>query len=76
MRAPQGLLLSTRAQLWLGFFLCGEAAATKGRCKTIAKNDGPRVNGEITARTCRLIGVDGSQLGLFGVRDAMRIASE
>lgn len=40
----------------------------------IARNDGPRVNGEITARTCRLIGVDGSQLGLFGVNDALRIA--
>ena len=44
-------------------------------CK-IAKSDGPRINGEITARSCRLIGVDGSQLGLFGVRDAQRIASE
>ncbi|MDD5800758.1 MAG: translation initiation factor IF-3 [Coriobacteriales bacterium] len=42
----------------------------------MAKNDGPRVNGEITARTCRLIGVDGSQLGLFGVRDALRIAND
>ena len=44
-------------------------------CK-IAKSDGPRINGEISARSCRLIGVDGSQLGLFGVRDAQRIASE
>ena len=44
-------------------------------CK-IAKSDGPRINGEITARSCRLIGVDGSQLGLFGVRDALRIASQ
>ncbi|MGN0286162.1 MAG: translation initiation factor IF-3 [Atopobiaceae bacterium] len=42
----------------------------------MAKKDGPRVNGEITARTCRLIGVDGSQLGLFGVRDALRIAND
>lgn len=42
----------------------------------IAKSDEPRVNGEISARTCRLIGVDGSQLGLFGVRDALRIAEE
>lgn len=42
----------------------------------IAKFDEPRINGEISARTCRLIGVDGSQLGLFGVRDALRIAEE
>ncbi len=34
------------------------------------------MNEEINARTCRLIGVDGSQLGLFGVRDALRIAQE
>lgn len=42
----------------------------------IARIDGPRINDEITARTCRLIGVDGSQLGLFGLRDAQRIADE
>ena len=42
----------------------------------IAKSDEPRINGEISARTCRLLGVDGSQLGLFGVRDALRIAEE
>lgn len=43
---------------------------------TIAKSEGPRINGEITACSCRLIGVDGSQLGLFGVHDAQRIASQ
>lgn len=43
---------------------------------TIARNDGPRVNGQISARTCRLIGVDGSQLGLFGINDAQRVADE
>ena len=42
----------------------------------IAKQEGPRINDEITAPTCRLIGVDGSQLGLFGIRDAQRIADE
>ncbi|WP_248923057.1 translation initiation factor IF-3 [Olsenella intestinalis] len=42
----------------------------------MAKNEGSRINDEITARTCRLIGVDGSQLGLFGVADAQRIADE
>ena len=51
-------------------------AEMEGRCSAIARNDGPRVNEEITSRTCRLIGVDGSQLGLFGVRDALRIARE
>lgn len=68
---------------WPKEFFCGAShpsavhkAAGKGRCKTIAKNEGPRINEEITSRTCRLIGVDGSQLGLFGVRDALRIARE
>lgn len=42
----------------------------------IAKNDGPRINEEITARTCRLIDADGSQLGLFGVSDAIKRARE
>jgi len=49
---------------------------TKGRCIDIARREGPRINGDITARVCRLIGVDGSQLGLFGVQDALRIARE
>ena len=48
----------------------------EGKVCKIARNDGPRINGEITSRTCRLIGVDGSQLGLFGVRDALRIANQ
>ena len=43
---------------------------------TIAKSDATRINGDITATTCRLIGVDGSQLGLFGIRDAQRVADE
>lgn len=47
----------------------------RGRC-AIARNDGQRINGEITARTCRLIGVDGTQLGLFGIMDAQRVADE
>ncbi|HIU24137.1 translation initiation factor IF-3 [Olsenella sp. Marseille-QA0557] len=42
----------------------------------MAKPQGPRINEEIHARTCRLIGVDGSQLGLFGIRDAQRVADE
>ncbi len=42
-------------------------------CK-IAKSEGPRINGEITARVCRLIGVDGSQLGQLGFCYALCIA--
>lgn len=55
---------------YLRFRLC------ERKVQKIAKNDATRINDEITARTCRLIGVDGSQLGLFGVRDAQRIADE
>lgn len=43
---------------------------------TIARSDDTRINGDITATTCRLIGVDGSQLGLFGILDAQRVADE
>ena len=42
----------------------------------IAKHDDTRINDEIAATRCRLIGVDGSQLGLFDIRDAQRIADE
>ena len=40
----------------------------------IAKSDEPRINEEITAKTVRLIGVDGSQLGVFAIADALRAA--
>lgn len=53
---------------------CGHEAVQEGKVEEIARNEGPRINDEITARMCRLIGVDGSQLGLFGVPDALRIA--
>ena len=42
----------------------------------IAKSDDTRINDEITASSCRLIGVDGSQLGLFAIRDAQRAADD
>jgi len=42
----------------------------------IAKSDEPRINDEIRASSCRLIGVDGSQLGIFAIRDAQRVADE
>lgn len=41
---------------------------------TISKSDEPRVNERIRANVCRLIGVDGSQLGIFGIEDAQRVA--
>ena len=42
----------------------------------IAKSDDTRINDEITASSCRLIGVDGSQVGLFAIRDAQRVADD
>lgn len=42
----------------------------------IAKSDEPRINEEIRCQTCRLIGVDGSQLGIFAIRDAQRVADD
>lgn len=60
------------AACWhLGFVL-----SRKKEVGTIARSDDTRINGDITATTCRLIGVDGSQLGLFGIRDAQRVADE
>lgn len=36
----------------------------------------PRINERIRAPRCRLIGIDGSQLGIFAMNDAQRIAEE
>ncbi len=36
----------------------------------------PRLNEEIDARECRLIGYDGSQMGIYNIREAQRIADE
>ncbi len=59
-----------------GFLMAAPRRTREEGVLTIAKQQGPRLNEEITARTCRLIGVDGSQLGLFGIADAQRIADE
>ena len=40
------------------------SAAHEGKVEEIARNEGPRINDQITSRMCRLIGVDGSQLDL------------
>ena len=42
---------------------------------TIATSE-PRLNEDIQAGECRLIGVDGSQLGIFSVDSALRIADD
>lgn len=42
----------------------------------IAKPDEPRINEEIRAPQVRLIGVDGSQLGFFAIKDAQRVADD
>jgi translation initiation factor IF-3 len=36
----------------------------------------PRINERIRATRCRLIGIDGSQLGIFGLEDALRISED
>ena len=36
----------------------------------------PRINERIRAARCRLIGIDGSQLGIFTLDDAMRISED
>jgi len=42
----------------------------------ISSSTEPRINERIRAQKCRLIGVDGSQLGIFAMSDAQRIAEE
>jgi len=39
-------------------------------------SDEPRINERIRAIRCRLIGIDGSQLGIFGIEDALRISED
>ena len=61
--------------LCAGFFV----AATNSRKReeeevsAIAAQE-PRLNDEIRTRECRLIGYDGSQMGIFNTREAQRIA--
>jgi translation initiation factor IF-3 len=42
----------------------------------ISSSTEPRINERIRAPRCRLIGIDGSQLGIFAMTDAQRIAEE
>ena len=39
----------------------------------IANNE-PRLNDEITVQECRLIGYDGTQMGIYHIREALRVA--
>ena len=57
----------TRRPCAYGFFVIGG--------DTISTQE-PRLNDEINIDTCRLIGVDGSQLGIFDIDDAQRVADE
>ncbi len=59
-------------QLALGFFIVG-AQAQKGRVSAIAAQE-PRLNEEISARECRLIGYDGTQMGIYPVAQAQQVA--
>ncbi len=58
------------------FFYGTNRRAKPWRCRPISKADDTRVNDEITAKAVRLIGYDGGQLGIFDVRDALRIAED
>jgi len=42
----------------------------------ISSSQEPRINDRIRASSCRLIGFDGSQLGIYAVPDALRIADD
>lgn len=44
--------------------------------QTPPKNDGPRVNREIEARTIRLVGADGEMVGVVSLREGLIMAEE
>ncbi|MDR3315668.1 MAG: translation initiation factor IF-3 [Coriobacteriales bacterium] len=59
----------TRSPVLAGFWFSAYGGDT-------ISTQGPRLNEDITAREVRLIGVDGSQLGIFSIDGAQRIADE
>lgn len=61
MAVPAGFLLRTSA---------------RGRKVSAIAAQEPRLNDEITARECRLIGFDGAQLGIYTVAQAQRVADD
>ena len=62
------------------FIVCRTAKSSLGwRCIPIATNNGKKeldINGAIRDREVRLIGADGSQLGVMSAREAQRLADE
>ena len=50
-------------------------SARERKVSAIAAQE-PRLNDEITVRECRLIGFDGTQLGIYSVSQAQRIADD
>ena len=59
-----------------GVFLSCRPRGIEWEVLRIAKSDEPRINEAIRSQQCRLIGVDGSQLGIFAIRDAQRVADD
>jgi translation initiation factor IF-3 len=47
----------------------------EGEVSAIATQE-PRINDEITGRECRLIGIDGQQMGVYTVPQALRVAEQ
>lgn len=56
-----------------GFCFLRRASAGSQEVSAIAAQE-PRLNREITTRECRLIGYDGSQMGIYATVQALRIA--
>ena len=50
--------------------------SARGRKVSAIAAQEPRLNDEITARECRLIGFDGAQLGIYTVAQAQRVADD
>ena len=63
----------TRGLASAGFLL--RESARERKVSAIAAQE-PRLNDEITVRECRLIGFDGTQLGIYSVSQAQRIADD
>ena len=60
---PQGIFVAANTPLMRDTKEVGAIAAQE-----------PRLNDDIRTRECRLIGYDGTQMGIFNTREALRIA--
>src|SRR6185295_1102369 len=54
----------------------GRGSPRTGRCPIAKIEDKIRVNGQIRSREVRVIGADGSQLGVMTSQDALRMAQQ